>query len=134
MSTKDLMKALESFSKGEDPRQVLIDAELCNGYSAIPVGSVPWLPEDEWDPFSTIVTFRDNIVRLVTLQARLSGDGAFKRLISYLILTRRIPVVYMPTKLMAEALERWGWKKKVLGVGTAFAVQYSPPKNWKPSW
>jgi hypothetical protein len=84
----------------------LIQNEIAAGYRIVPVGSVPWLPADDWEA-STIVSQGRFRVRLVALFARHPGHGALRRLVAAIQAQGRLPVVVEPFNDLAVTLRRW---------------------------
>lgn len=83
------------------------------------------LPTEDWA--EAIVTVTGVRVRLVLLDARKPGSGAFTRLCAALAEFGHRPVVISPTREFAAMLARRGWRERI--VGTTFETR---ERQWTP--
>lgn len=106
---------------------VLRDHEIEQGYWPVPVGSVPWLPAEDWNEHDVVAMHGDE-VRIVAIAARKPYSGAFKRLLAGIAAAGLKPVVVMPLEEMTEILTKWGWRGRHVGHDYAtFETQWRPP-------
>ena len=90
-------------------------------------GSLWEFPLDTADWESGLVMIRGMEARIVLLNARQPGTGAFKRLLGAIGRAGLMPVVVEPMGgTMPAILERWGWKKKQCGAG------FDSWEEWRP--
>lgn len=100
--------------------------ELARGHYIMPVGSAPFLSTDDWKP-EACVSIADGEVRIVLIEAREPGTGAFRRLVEGITDAGLRPVVVCPLDHMKAILKRWGWQ--VTEVGSTF---YDREDQWRP--
>lgn len=87
-----------------------------------------WIAEDFTD--RCILSTRGKIVRIIAIEAKRPGTGAFRRLIIRICKSGLTPVVVAPLGLMEFIMKRWGWGQQIIGSGDARIVQYRPTKKW----
>lgn len=80
-------------------------------FDLVPVGSVPWLPAEDWHP-DAIVSRSRRRVRIVMVMAKHPGTGALTRLIAAIRREGLKPVVVAPHDRLARHLAALGWKKR----------------------
>jgi hypothetical protein len=80
------------------------------------VKQAPWLDWDDWTE-RTIISQNDRHVRLVALEARAPGQGAFTRLIENIQNAKLVPVIVEPNALLAEWCKRHRYKSRQIGHG-----------------
>lgn len=98
----------------------LRELELQNGATA----TFP-LPKDDWE--SGLVMIRGIEARIVLLDARQPGTGAFKRLLASIGAAQLMPVVVAPMgPIMPLILRKWGWQCKQVGTG------FESWEEWRP--
>lgn len=126
MAVSDIEAAI--FECLDDPDGVaafIAKGEKKRGYKVVPVGSVEWLPETEWDHDSVVsLDEKNTAVRLVLIVARHKRRGSFKRLVSAIIAAGMKPYVIEPTFEMADIMRKWGWKSRSKG------ATFSTRENW----
>jgi hypothetical protein len=131
----DIEKAVQAFLRllsGDDPAAMLRETEVAKGYRLVPVGSVSWLPAEDWGK-DDVVTTNGIEVRLVAIKAKQPRNGAFTRLLAALLAARLTPVVVCPMDDMEGVLRRWGWKHREIGVDfDTREDQWRPPVGWEP--
>lgn len=88
--------------------------EIEKGYTPIRVGEADWLPVKDWQD-NAIVSMDGRKVRIVAVIAKEQGRGAFSRLVTNIIKSGLQPVVVCPFSQMESILERWNWRKKIVG-------------------
>jgi hypothetical protein len=91
----------------------LRSSEANAGHVLVRPGEQPWLPLADWGPDTVASVDADDHARLVLLNARRPGHGAFTRLIRRLRDFKLKPVVVCPTDRFAAALKRRGWRERV---------------------
>jgi hypothetical protein len=111
---KALLMVLGGVAAGKPMWAILRDEEVARGYVPVPVGSVPWLPADEWHEHD-VVSLHGDAVRIVAIMARRPGCGAFTRLVTDILAAGLIPVVVCPLARMRTILTRWGWQHRETG-------------------
>jgi len=92
------------------PLDTIRTLQIGKGYMPIAVGSVSWLPAEDWSP-DTVVTqaMLARRVRLVLLVARQPRTGALKRLVAAIAFAGLEPAVIAPSGDLEAILGRWGW-------------------------
>lgn len=105
----------------EQIRQRLLDAERLQGYYV--VKQAPWLKADDWDPH-TIITQDRRRIRMVELQAKEPGTGAFTRLVAAILAADLIPVVVEPDARMVDWCLRHEFLSKRIGTGFKHVVWF----------
>ena len=120
----DLVRNL--MSPGYDALGAMIDDERRN----FPRGIIlrpghRLLPHEDWS--EAIVTVTGVRARLVLLDARKPGTGAFTRMCDLLVAFGHRPVVISPTREFAAMLARRGWRERT--VGTTFETR---ERQWTP--
>lgn len=93
----------------------ILNGETGQGYFPV-TWTEPWLNRAEWSEW-TIITMDDNRVRLVALDARIKGAGAFTRLVSAIREAGLIPVVVEPMGRLEDWCKKHGWKERMVGSG-----------------
>ena len=93
--------------------QRLTASEREQGFSI--VGEAQWLNRDDW--FTILVSQDRNRVRLVLLDAKQPGQGAFTRLISGIFRCNLIPVIVEPNDLLKQWCYRHDFRSKRIGKG-----------------
>src|SRR5580704_8327521 len=84
--------------------------ELLKGGRLIRTGSVDWLPSCDWVD-DMLVSQIGEEVRLIAIEAKAPGTGAFSRLIASVGRAGLRPVVLCPFSEMEEILVRWRWRQ-----------------------
>jgi len=105
--------------------QSLRAEEAQAGRAVVKPGEVPWLSTEEWKE-DTVVSIEGYTVRLILLVAVRPGHGAFTRLIARLRRAGLKPAVVAPMPPFAAALERRGWRSRIIGTG------YKAQEVWYP--
>jgi hypothetical protein len=80
------------------------------------VTDAPWLDWDDWSPF-TIISQDGGRVRLVALEAKRPGKGAFTRLVERISRARLTPVLVEPSQLLTDWAVRHDWRRRRIGKG-----------------
>jgi hypothetical protein len=128
----DLEKAMQVFLRmmaGDDPAAMLREAEVHKGYRLVPVGSVDWLPAEDWGKHDVVST-DGHEVRLVAISANRRHTGAFKRLLAGIEAAGMRPVVVCPLFEMKLILRGWGWRCREIGVEfDEREDQWRPPRH-----
>jgi len=126
VSPAELMTFLAQM-KGKPAWQALRDAEIARGYQHVPVGSVAWLPLNDWHE-RDCVSLDGNEVRLIAIAARRPRRGSLRRLLAAIDAAGLKPVIVAPMGVMPAILARWGWEKTE--IGSTFA-DYED--QWRPA-
>lgn len=125
LTTPKLPKHIERelraiFSHPDGPKGRLRELERLKGST--------WefpLPTDDWE--DGLVMIRGIEARIVLLNARAPGTGAFKRLLATINKAGFVAVVIEPTgPTMPKILRRWGWKCLRCGSG------FDSWEEWRP--
>jgi len=132
MRTGDIEKAMGIFLRlmaGDDPAQMMREAEVHKGFTIVPVGSVPWLPAKDWGRRDVVST--DGIeVRLVAITAKRPRQGAFRRLLAGIEAAGLRPVIVCPLPVMETIMIRWGWRCRQIGIEfDEREDQWRPPRR-----
>jgi len=102
-----LLKADHQIAAAADLRRM----ELEQGHALIEVAS--WLDHADW---REIIVSRDHRrVRLVLLDARKPGTGAFTRLIDRISKAGLVPVIVEPNQLLVDWCHRHGYRMRIIG-------------------
>ena len=112
-ATDALVSSLMSMSREEIGAR-MIASELEQGFTL--VKDAAWLDWHEWDEH-TIITQDNKRVRLVALQAKNPGTGAFTRLIRKIFACNQHPVLVEPNQLLIDWCERHDFRSKRIGKG-----------------
>jgi hypothetical protein len=80
------------------------------------VQEAPWLDWDDWTA-KTIISVDGRHVRLVALEAREQGHGAFTRLIGKIQAAKLVPVIVEPNRLLIDWCERHHYRSRQIGHG-----------------
>lgn len=107
--------------------------ETSRGHQIVPVGSVPWLPAQDWGPRDVVALDGDE-VRIVAITSNRPGRGAFRRLILGIEEAGLKPVIICPFEQMEAIMRRWGWEKAEVGHDfDTRADEWRPPAGWRLS-
>jgi hypothetical protein len=101
--------------------------EAAEGRQVVLPGEATWLPRADWDD-DCVVSLDGNCVRLVCLQARRPGHGAFHRLLDALAAEGLQPVVVEPLGPLEATLQRWGWCSRTVGRGIYRQRHWTRPR------
>jgi hypothetical protein len=122
----DALREAIEFGPGEAMRR----NEIAKGGTLVPTGSVDWLPHTDWIEDMVVSRVGDD-VRIVAIQAKEPGSGAFSRLITALAKRGLRPIVVCPFSHMEEILRRWKWRRKDVGIGFDDREdQWTPRSTW----
>jgi hypothetical protein len=98
------------------PREEIGDrmrmCEVRQGFSI--VSEAQWLDWNDWDRW-TIISQDQKRVRLVALQAKNPGTGAFTRLIDAIWRSSLVPVLVEPNQLLIDWCHRHQFRKRTIG-------------------
>ena len=126
-------KIIDKFFAATDhpdgPSGRIRDLERGHGHTIIPVGV--WLPfmfpASDWQPDCVVSRDGDDI-RLIIINARNPGNGAFKRLIRNIQNAHLVPVVCAPIgDVMPFLMRKWGWRMTISGKG------FERCEEWRPT-
>lgn len=92
----------------------MIESERAQGYERII--KAPWLDWSDWTD-ATIITGDGVRVRLVALEARQPGQGAFGRLIAKIQKANLVPVLVEPNRSLIDWCLRRDWRSRRIGRG-----------------
>lgn len=107
------LRSLASLSRDEIGDRMR-EAEVLQGFAI--VSQAKWLDWNDWDRHSIFA--QDNKrVRLVALQARDPGHGAFTRLIGEISKAGLVPVVVEPNERLAGWCKRNFYRRRNIGRG-----------------
>jgi hypothetical protein len=92
------------------------------------IDKAEWLNKNEWNE---IIASEDQQgrIRLVVLNARIPGNGAFTRLIAGIQSAGLVPVIVEPIGILAQWCKKHGWRKRIVGRNTSNAheIWYARP-------
>jgi hypothetical protein len=114
------LRSLLTLSR-EEIGQRMIDAERLQGHRI--VKQAPWFNPDDWDPH-TIISQDRRRIRLVALQAKEPGTGAFTRLVAAILAADLIPVVVEPNGRLVDWCLRHEFRSKRIGTGFKHVVWF----------
>jgi hypothetical protein len=106
---------LESIGRMSQWATIIRKGEIDQGYTL--VEEAPWFNRDEWLE-AVISKDPKGRIRLVLLDARLPGNGAFTRLISEIQANGLTPVIVEPIGSLAGWCKKHGWRKRLIKQGT----------------
>ena len=86
--------------------------EVRQGFSIL--SEAAWLDWNDWDRW-TIISQDNKRVRLVALQAKHPGHGAFTRLIDGIFKSGLIPVLVEPNQILIDWCRRNQFRKRTIG-------------------
>lgn len=110
-----LMGLLDKILSGtHDPVSAIVENEQGRGFKVIRPGDAPWFRATEWRAAS-VASLNGQQVRLVLIHAFESGRGALTRTLAAIRTSGLNPVIIDPTRELAAALRRRGWKSHVVG-------------------
>lgn len=88
--------------------------EIRQGFSI--VSDAQWLDWNEWDA-ATIISQDTKRVRLVALQAKQQGKGAFTRLVNGIFRAGLVPVLVEPNQTLIDWCHRHDFRRRMIGRG-----------------
>lgn len=109
-------------------RNAMVADERAAGATLVAPGELPWLATEDWLD-DVVVTLLGKDVRLVWLNARGPGKGAFTRLIAGIEAANLRPVVIDPLSETDAILRRWGWVPRVVGRDVDRITLWRPRKQ-----
>lgn len=113
MDEKEIREILSMDRK--DLQTIILAGEIVQGF--VPVTwNEPWLKKEDWCEW-TIITRDNERVRLVALDAKEKGKGAFTRLVSAILEAGLVPVVVEPIGRLEGWCLKHGWKPRIVGKG-----------------
>lgn len=106
----------------------LRDLEVAAGHRLVHPGEyLPFIfPAADWDAAEQVVSVDGREIRIVLINARKIGTGAFRRLIANITAAGLTPVVVAPMLGMPDILTKWGWKMTKKGDGFQHADEWRP--------
>ena len=119
MSEAALLAELEAMlnDPNYDPVAAIVEGERKRGFSVIRPGDAPWFRKSDWKTES-VASIDGNTVRLVLINAKREGKGAFTRTVKAIEDAGLWSAVLEPTQRFAKMLKRRGWTSKVTGKRT----------------
>lgn len=106
--------------------EILRRHEIIKGYKLIDMASPPnWYIPDDWQGES-IISRDKRRIRIVGIMARVYGHGAFRRLVTGIIMNELMPVVVQAMPEMERILLHWNWRKQTIG------SSYTREERWFP--
>lgn len=126
-----LLFILRLLTGGGSGAENLCRIETSRGHQIVPVGSVPWLPAEDWGP-RDVVAVDGTEVRIVAITSNRPGTGALRRMLAGIEAAGLTPVIVCPFEQMTAILERWGWSKAEVGHDfDTRADEWRPPAGWQ---
>lgn len=110
-----LHAVFDAIDKGVCISSLIAGIETQAGNTVVRPGDADWLPKQDWEPGTCCSVTSDGIARLVLLHAKVSGAGAFARLVEGVHAAKLIPHVIAPTSEFAQTLNRHGWRAGLRG-------------------
>jgi hypothetical protein len=80
------------------------------------VTAAPWLDPNDWTP-ATIIAADGKRIRLVALEAKNPGHGAFTRLIAKIQAAGLVPVIVEPSRSLIDWCLRHDYRERRIGKG-----------------
>jgi hypothetical protein len=108
------LRSLMSMSR-EQIGQRMITAELAQGFEI--VREADWLQWDDWSDYSIFSKDHDRI-RLVAIEAKRPGKGAFTRLIAGIVDRHLVPVLVEPNRTLIDWCLRHDYRSRRIGKGS----------------
>lgn len=118
------------FAHPRGPAGVLEDDETGKGGVLVPIGAVdPFtVSEFDWQP-PHIISVRDGEARIIAINAKHRGEGAFRWLVGSIRRAGLTPVVVCPIgEIMPAIMKKWGWVERVVGEGFDTKREWRAPK------
>lgn len=109
-----LVELLDKMLSGYDPVAAIVESETARGFKLVRPGDAPWFRAAEWRAAS-VASINGMYVRLVLLHAFNESKGSLTRTIEGIKAAGLIPQVIDPTRELAAALTRRGWKPRECG-------------------
>lgn len=113
-ATEMYVRSLMNLSR-EEIGQRMITTELAQGFRI--VTAADWLDWDDWSDYS-IISIDEDRVRLVALEAKKPGSGAFTRLIGKIIDAGLVPVLVQPNRSLIDWCMRHDYRSRRIGKGS----------------
>lgn len=107
------LRSLATLSRDEIGARMM-NSEREQGYTR--VREAGWLDWNEWDRH-TLITQDGKRIRLVALQAKEPGTGAFNRLVQRIFAHNLIPVLVEPNQSLVDWCHRHDFRSKRIGRG-----------------
>lgn len=125
----DVQKTIEELSNQEQWQRLAyaLNYEVEKGYKLISFGEYSWFKAEEWEDF-TILSQKDNKVRICWIATKKPGNSCFSRLVKNIIKDGFNVNVVGALGDMELILKRWGWKQKLIGDNF-----YNQENIWKPT-
>lgn len=106
------------------PLECMRRDEIAMGHKLLKPGDVHWFKPDDWR--DTCLSRTGKTIRIVLVEARRPGRGAFSRLIRGIQRAKLTPVVLSPSDHLTAVLMKWGWTCRHVGEGFNAEEQWSP--------
>lgn len=114
LATEMYIRSMMNLSR-EEIGQRMMTAELAQGFKI--VVSADWLDWDDWTDY-TIISLDEDRVRLVAIEAKTPGQGAFTRLIAKIIDAGLVPVLVEPNRSLVDWCARHDFRSRRIGKGS----------------
>jgi hypothetical protein len=96
----------------DELRARMRNTEMAQGFTI--VADADWLDWDDWTQW-TIISQDTKRARLVALEAKNPGNGAFTRLIDAIWRAGLVPVLVEPNQLLIDWCHRHQFRKRTIG-------------------
>jgi hypothetical protein len=108
------LHSLFGLSREEIGRKI-VEGELAQGFAI--VKDAVWYDRKDWTRH-TIISRDNNRIRLVALEAKKPGKGAFTRLIANIQSAGLVPVLVEPNQTLIDWCNRRDYRSRRMGKGT----------------
>lgn len=125
-ATEIYVRSLTAMSR-QEIGAAMIARERDQGFSII-LDAI-WFDQNDWDA-ATIITQDGKRIRLVALQAKIPGQGAFNRLVRRIFAHNLAPVLVEPNEMLVGWCYRHGFRSKTIGRGDNRQTIWYPRRGW----
>ena len=114
LATEMYLRSMMNLSRDEIGQR-MVTAELAQGFKII--NEAEWLDWDDWSDYS-IFSADGPRIRLVAIEAKKQGTGAFTRLIAKITDAGLVPVLVMPNRSLVDWCMRHDYRSRRIGKGS----------------
>jgi hypothetical protein len=132
MTFEEMLRLLDKVAEDGGPGATLEKGELARGAQLVPLGAREPFSFDPADWRRGIISIKDTEVRIVAIEARERGKGAFKRLLGNILAAGLEPVVVAAMLDMPFILTHWGWRREIVDDDIGKLDLWRRPAWWFP--
>ena len=109
------------------PADAMKSDERERGFGLYVIGQRSWFLPRDWREDAVVSFDRERgEVRIIAIEAKNPGQGAFTRMVRGIMAEGRTPVVIQPMGDMPAILTKWGWQRRDEGEGFLHEEQWRP--------